>query len=502
MKHRRNKFSLSHKVDFSCDQAEIIPCSLIEVLPGDIFRHGTSVLIRLAPMLAPVFTQLNVSVHQFYVPLRTVWSSFEDFITGGEDGMNASVHPTVTFAGGVAVGSLGDYLGIPPGFNNLTVSALPYRCYAKIWNEWFRDQDLQAEIGLSLADGNDTTTNTALQLVNWEKDYFTSARPWEQKGPAITIPVGTTAPVTGIGVTDGMARAAVPANMRQADGTVMTGFSTSPGSWTPGNFGMKVNDAVVGASNPPQIFAKLSAVTGIPVSELRLALSLQRFEEESARYGSRYVEYLMSRFGVRSSDARLQRSEMLSRSKQVVQISEVLATAEGTNTDVGDLKGHGIGAMRGNRYLRYFEEHGFVMTLLHVQPRTMYSQGLARLWNRTDKYDYFQVETQHIGQQEILMKEIYAGAASPTATFGWQDRFDEYRRQESRIAGEFRTSTLDFWHQGRIFSSEPALNSTFVRSNPTERIFAVPSQDVLYITARHSIQARRVVAKNATPYIQ
>lgn len=501
---KRSKFSLSHYKLFSCDMGELIPCGLLEVLPGDSFQHSTSMLVRCAPLLAPVMHPVHINVYHFYVPHRLVWEDFEDFITGGPDGMDDTIAPYRTFTpGNPNLGSLADYLGVPPNVTtNLNASALPFRGYNMIWNEFFRDQDLQAEANVNVGSGEDTTTSTSLKMANWEKDYFTSARPWEQKGPAITIPVGTTAPVTGIGVTDGMARAAVPANMRQADGTVMTGFSTTPGSWTPGNFGMKVNDAVVGASNPPQIFAKLSAVTGIPVSELRLALSLQRFEEESARYGSRYVEYLMSRFGVRSSDARLQRSELLSRSKQVVQISEVLATAEGTNTDVGDLKGHGIGAMRGNRYLRYFEEHGFVMTLLHVQPRTMYSQGLARLWNRTDKYDYFQVETQHIGQQEILMKEIYAGAASPTATFGWQDRFDEYRRQESRIAGEFRTSTLDFWHQGRIFSSEPALNSTFVRSNPTERIFAVPSQDVLYITARHSIQARRVVAKNATPYIQ
>ena len=182
---KRNRFNLSHKVSFSCDQGELIPCSLVEVLPGDIFRHGTSALIRLSPMLAPIFSQMNVSVFQYYVPTRTVWDDFEDFITGGEDGNNASVHPTITFASGVTVGSLSDYLGVPPGVNGIEVSAIPYRVYAAIYNEWFRDQDLQTKLVLSKASGPDTTTSTILKNINWEKDYFTSARPFEQKGPQV-----------------------------------------------------------------------------------------------------------------------------------------------------------------------------------------------------------------------------------------------------------------------------------------------------------------------------
>lgn len=482
---KRNKFSLSHKVSFSCDQGELIPCSLVEVLPGDIFRHGTSALIRMSPMLAPIFSQLNVSVFQFFVPHRIVWEDFEDFITGGEDGSDASVFPTITSAASVGVGSLADYLGIPPGPTGLTFSALPFRAYASIYNEWFRDQDLQTKLVIDKTSGADTTTSTVLKNINWEKDYFTSARPFEQKGPQVTIPVGTTAPVKSLAATDvnvSLLDAADAVKKLRSD----TGFLSM--------------SSTAGVSGD-RLFTDLSAVTGIPVTELRLALSLQRFEEMSGRYGSRYVEYLMSRFGVRSSDARLQRPELLGRSKEVVQISEVLQTAEGTNP-VGELRGHGISAMRGNRYLRFFEEHGYVMTLLAIQPRTMYVQGLERTWNRRDKYDFFQQETQHIGQQEILNKELYAGAAVPDGTFGWQDRYDEYRRQTSRIAGEFRTSTLDFWHQARIFSSEPALNSTFVTSNPTERNFAVPSEDVAYVTCNHSIMARRALSKTGTSFIK
>jgi hypothetical protein len=501
---KRNLFSLSHKVNFSCDQGELIPIGLVEVLPGDIFRHGTSLLIRLAPMLAPIFSQLNVTVFQFYVPTRIVWEDFEKFITGGPDGDDQSVHPYITFASGVAVGSLGDYFGIPPGVNNVGgtgasggVSAIPFRMYAKIFNEWIRDEDLDTELPLSIASGQDTTTNTTLQNIRWEKDYFTAARPFEQKGPTVTIPVGNQAPVVGIGNWNGTSQTAGPLTVRETDGAPGTAVYQN---YFPTNVASTI--AVEADGNYPKIYADLSAVTGIPVTELRLANALQRFMELSSHRGSRYVEYLLSRFGVRSSDARLQRPELLSRSKQVVQISEVLATAEGTNTDVGDLKGHGIGAMRSNRYMRMFEEHGYVMTLMAVQPKTMYVQGLHKTWSRRDKYDYFQPETQFIGDQEILNKEIYAGAAVPGGTFGWTPRYQEYREQPNRIAGEFRTSTFDFWHQARIFSSEPALNSTFVTSNPTERVFAVPSQDVLYVTANHSLQARRVMSREGTPFLR
>lgn len=488
---KRSKFSLSHKVSFSCDQGELVPCSLVEVLPGDMFRHSTSCLIRLAPMLAPVFTQLNATVFQFFVPSRIVWDDFEDFITGGPDGDDASVYPTITFASGVAVGSLGDYLGVPPGFNNLTVNALPFRMYNLIWNEWMRDQDLQTPLAISKASGNDTTTSTVLQNVCWEKDYFTSARPFEQKGPQVTIPIGTTAPVSRI-------------NNAPQWGVREAGTNSLPGAqpWSV-NSSALIEGSMDGMSLDPRggLVADLSAVTGIPVTELRLALALQRFEEISARYGSRYVEYIMSRFGVRSSDARLQRPELLSQSKQVVQISEVLQTAEGDDP-VGELRGHGIGAMRSNKYTKHFEEHGYVMTLFAVQPRTMYPQGLRRTWNRRDKYDFFQPETAHIGQQEILKKEVYAGSSDPDGIWGWNDRYMEYRTEESRVAGEFRTSQLDYWHQARIFSSEPALNAAFVSSNPTERIFAVPSEDVLYVNANHSIQARRAVPKFASSFIR
>lgn len=204
---------------------------------------------------------------------------------------------------------------------------------------------------------------------------------------------------------------------------------------------------------------------------------------------------------MRSSDARLQRPEYLGGGKQTIQFSEVLRTgSESTADNIGQLYGHGISSMRSNRYRRFFEEHGVVMSLLSVRPKTMYTQGLARQWSRKTKEDYFQKELQHIGQQEVYQREVYSASGTPANVFGYQDRYDEYRRAESTIAGEFR-STLDFWHYGRVFTGDPVLNASFVTSDPTKRVNAVTSNDVLWIMANHSIQARRMVAKSGSSHI-
>lgn len=497
---KRGKFSLSNYKLLSCDLGELVPCGLTEVLPGDSVQQATNALVRCSPLLAPVMHPVNCSIHHWFVPHRLVWEDWEDFITGGPDGNDASVFPTITFSGGsgAAVGSLADYLGVPTGVNNIEVSALPFRGYAYIWNEWYRDQDLQTELTIDLTSGPDTTTSTALQNGNWEKDYFTSSRPWEQKGPAITVPIGDSAPVLGI------ATSASNAYTNNA-----TGFKDASGANPPSgtNWSAVVDSAAanvrIQADNTtkvPNIYADLTNASAITINLLREALALQRFEEARARYGSRYTEYLRY-LGVRSSDARLQRPEYLGGGRQTIQFSEVLQTAEGEDTPVGELRGHGIASMRSNRYRRFFEEHGYVFTFITVRPKTIYANGLPRTWNRRVKEDFWQKELQHIGQQEVLNKEVYAAHASPNDTFGFQDRYDEYRRTESTIAGEFRTSQLDFWHFARIFGSSPALNSDFVKCVPTERTFAVPSEDVLYIMAKHSIQARRLVAPTGSSFI-
>lgn len=495
---KRNKFSLSNYKLTTFDMGELIPIGWFEALPGDTIQQATSALIRCTPLVTPVMHPCHVRIHHWFVPNRIIWEDWEDFITGGPDGMDVSVPPTVATGGGVPVGSLSDYLGVPTSVPSLNVSALPYRAYAMIYNEFYRDQDLISEVPLSLASGSDTTTNTTLLACSWEKDYYTSARPWAQKGPSVTVPLGTFAPVKTqatevyTGNQDALKWRTTVGAVPAANQTL--GVAT-------GVTGLIANSPSIGAAlYPTNLIADLSNASAVTVNALREALAIQRYEEARARFGSRYVEYLRY-LGVKSSDARLQRPEYLGGGKQTIQFSEVLSTADGgAGLPIGSLKGHGIGAMRSNRYRRFFEEHGIVMTLMSVRPRTMYTQGIQRKWNRLTREDYWQKEYEHIGQQEVLNKEVYAAHASPSGTFGYQDRYDEYRRQESDVSGLMRT-TDNIWHMGRIFGSTPALNSSFVSCDPTKRTFADATSDGLLVMANHSIQARRMLAQTGSSFI-
>lgn len=498
---RRNKFSLSHYNLFSCNMGYLIPIACMEVLPGDNFRHLTSLLVRASPLLAPVMHPIHVKVHHWFVPTRLIWTNFQNFITGGADGNNATTPPYITtpVSTGFAVSSLADYLGVPPEVPSQQVSALPFRAYSLIWNEKYRDKDLQTALTISLGDGSDTTTNTTLQRSAWEKDYFTTARPWEQKGTQVTIPIGASAPIQGIG-TYGSNTTTGPQAVRETGGGTPTYTAMMPSN-SASQIALRMAGAVSGGAAVPNIVADLSAATGVNINDLREALAIQRFQEARARFGSDYQDYLLDAWGVRGSDARLQKPEYLGGGKQTIQFSEVLQTAEGTDP-VGTLRGHGIGSMRSNRYRRHFEEHGYIITLMSIVPKTIYVQGLNRMWSRTSKEDYYTKEFAHIGQQEVLYKELYLAHATPNGTFGWQDRYDEYRRMESRVSGEFRTTLLDHWHAARIFASDPALNASFIASQPTKRIFAVTDEnvDALYVMARHNVQARRAVAFKGTSF--
>jgi len=497
---KRSKHSLSNYKLLTGDMGELLPVGLTEVLPGDTIQQATSALIRCSPLLAPVMHPVRVSIHHWFVPHRLVWNDWENFITGGPDGLNASTFPTITTgAGGQAIGSLPDYFGIPTGVNNLFYSALPIRGYALIWNEFYRDQDLQTALTIDLTDGVDSTTSQALQNVSWEKDYFTSSRPWTQKGAEVTLPLSGIAPVTGIGRESG--------NETYDDGP--KGVKETGGGTPTYTYAALANEAAwvikgtAATGGAPSIYADLSNATGSTINEFREAMALQRYEEARARYGSRYSEYLKY-LGVMAEDQRLQRPEYLGGGRQTIQFSEILqtgVTTSGASAGVGNLTGHGISAMRSNRYRRYFQEHGYIISLLSVKPKTMYAQGLPRTWNRRTKEDFWQKEIEHVGQQEVLNKELYAAHASPDGIFGFQDRYDEYRRTESTIAGEFRT-TLNFWHYARIFGSDPALNADFVKSVPTKRVNQVTTNDVLWIMVNHSIQARRLVTKEGTSFMQ
>ena len=477
---KRSLFNLSHYHLLSGVMGNLIPVGLTEVLPGDTFQMNSRVLLRASPLLAPVMHPVRVQLSHWFVPNRLVWDEWEDFITGGPDGTSTPEFPWKQWANGGLPGTLPGYQGVPVTSAPLIVNVLPNRGYNLIWNEWYRDQDLETPAVVSKASGQDTTTNSPIRQCAWEKDYFTSARPWEQKGPAITIPLGTDAPV-----------------IFDEGGAVRTIERDTAAAGSP----LQVVQAGV-ADADITATADLTGASAVTINILREAMALQRFEEARARFGSRYVEYLRY-LGVRSSDARLARPEYLGGGTSTIQFSEVLQTAEGDDP-VGELRGHGIGAMRSNRFRRFFEEHGYIHTLMCVKPKTVYYQGLPRHYSRATKEDFWQKELQHIGQQEVLNKEIWAAAGSGGASeevFGYQDRYDEYRRQESRVSGEFQ-STLNFWHFARSFASAPALNASFVSCVPTEEPFAVPTTDTLYCMVRHSIKARRLVAKTGSSFIR
>lgn len=492
---KRSKFALSYYRLLSCKMGKLVPIGLTEVLPGDTIQHNTTLLVRSLQLLAPLMHPVHVKVHHWFVPHRLVWSNWEDFITGGRDGLNASVFPTITANAGtgwLGVGGLADYLGIQTaGSGNFTTSALPFRGYGLIYNEWYRDNDLINPVVVSLADGADTTTNTTLMDCGWEKDYFTSSRPTPKKGPSTAVPLGQSDVINRFN--DGAGEA--PRFRGTGAGTLFSGAVT--GQAATGDLQVAANDAYFDPKATSGISTLITSGGTLQVADLREALALQRYQEARSRYGSRYTEYLRY-LNVRSSDARLQNPEYLGGGRTPLQFSEILQTATGAG-GVGAMFGHGISSMRTNRYRRFFEEHGYVFTILSVRPKAIYSQGLQRHWNRRTKEDFWQRELEHIGQQEILNKEVYYDpGATPDGVFGYQDRYDEYRRAESTVHGSFRT-TLDYWHMARSFTSTPTLNAAFINLAPRTDIYPVENEDTLYIMANHSMQARRLVTSNATP---
>ncbi|AXH73760.1 MAG: major capsid protein [Microviridae sp.] len=483
--------NLTHDIKLTANMGELVPVACFEALPGDVVNHEIACLIRTQPLVTPVMHKAEVKLHTWFVPYRLLHSGWEDFITGGQDGLDATVLPTIALPS-IAVGSLADYLGIPVSASAKTVSAFPFRAYTHIWNNYYRDQDLQTELPINLGSGADATTSVLLQNACWEKDYFTSARPTAQKGSAVTVPLTGSAPVVtnnqNVLITDQNSAPEQTWNHTSAVGNPLVMGGGTIGS-----------NAAIRFGSQSGLTANLSAVTGININDLRLVVALQRFKENMSRYGSRYMERLEQAFGVTNLDARLQLPEYLGGGSQTLQFSEVLQTAEGVNP-TGTLRGHGIGAMRSNRYKTKIPEYGVIITLMVARPKTQYVDGLNRMWSRLTKEDYYQPELENLGAQAVRNKEVYHAHTTPDGTFGFQDRYDEYRRIESRIAGDFRT-TLDSWHMARKFTSDPALNATFVSANPTNRIYAVTSADQLLVYCNHNLYVRRRLSKISKPML-
>lgn len=510
---KRAKFNLSNFHNCTFKLGYLYPVNLTEVLPGDSVQLSTSVFLRLAPMVVPVMHPVYMHLSNFFVPSRILWDGFEDFITGGSDGTDTSVLPKVTLnVTNSPVGSLADAFGIPVQMlkdaKTFSVNSLPFIAYYMIWNEYFRDQDLNEAIDLSTITG--APSSLSLLRPSWAKDYFTTARPWPQKGPDVSVPVNLTAAgEPSITATTTISPSGDPTFQRKYGDADLGALRYTFGA---------VGAPIINESNLQDsltwVDPALSAVTNINyssgnpelgsvnINDLREAFALQRFEEHRSMFGSRY-EDLLRYLGVRPQDARLQLPEYLGGFSAPVQFSEVLQTSsDADRSGVGDMYGHGIGATKGRRIRRFIPEHGYIMSLLTVRPIPVYSQGLERLWSKENRFDFWQKEYEHIGQQEIRNSEVYADGdtAQDKATFGYQNRYDEYRRGVNIITGEFRINQ-DYWTMARIFASRPTLNGDFVSCMPTDRIFQVNEQnsDQCYAMVKNNIIAKRLVSKNGNP---
>nr|QJB20869.1 MAG: major capsid protein [Microvirus sp.] len=495
-KVKRNKFSLSHERKFSMNMGDLVPIMCQEIVPGDSFRVNTETLMRLAPMLAPIMHRVNVYTHYFFVPNRLLWPEWEDFITGGRLGTAAPVMPyflqtsmDITNSSYFRSGSLWDYLGLPTWENGSTVvpevSVLPFRAYQMIWNEYYRDHNLMSDLDMTLYSGAVSSESELLKLLTlrkrcWEKDYFTSALPFAQRGGEALVPFSAEVnykDVSDVRFADGSTPAAVYDIM--GDDQLMVGLDT------PGRI-ENIEDITAGTTT---------------INDLRRAIKIQEWLERAARGGSRYIEAILSHFGVRSSDSRLQRPEYLGGGKSPVVISEVLSTVgtvqESDFAPQGTMSGHGISVGNRNGFKRSFEEHGYVIGIMSVLPRTSYQQGVPRAFMRKDKFDYYWPEFAHLGEQEVLNQELKYdwGAQNNDVTFGYQSRYAEYKYQPSTVHGDMR-NTLDFWHMGRKWNDTapaPPLNADFVTADPTHRIFAVedPTLHKLWVQIYNEVDALR-----------
>lgn len=552
-KPKKNRFNLSHNVKLTGKFGKLIPILCTPTLPGDTFKCNTELLVRFAPLMAPIMHKVDVYTHFFFVPNRLVWSHWKDFITGGESGQESPVYPRFRIDETTNVGqlrqifyngSLADYLGFPVlnkeelvmSGNFIELDALPFRAYNLIWNEYYRDQNVMHEVNIHKDDDGITAANVSLMSLksrSWKKDYFTSALPFPQRGDEVELPLQGTAdllyneedqnylhgnPVRYAGLEGGSS------NFRNE---LFVEKGRINGSATDGEHYINLGNAIERTSNTPRIDVQfnsselrrvikgvdLSNVSSATINELRRAIKAQEFLETAARGGSRYIEQIYSYFGVRSSDARLQRPEFLGGGKSPVVISDVLQTSQTTTGENGSPQaspaGHAVSVQRSHSFKYFCEEHGFIIGIMSIMPKPAYQQGLPRLFQKFDRLDYYWPQFAHLGEQEIKGSEIYYNLNTPhddmhtDRTFGYTPRYAEYKFMNDSVHGDFRDS-LKFWHMGRIFANAPALNEAFLTNveDAANRVFAVEGDDEfdkIWINCQHNLIALRPMPKYGTP---
>ena len=473
----RSSFQIqtAHKTTF--DSGYLVPIYCDEVLPGDTFNVKMTAFARLATPLFPVMDNMYLDSFFFFVPNRLVWDNWQKFM--GEqidpgDSISYVIPQTVTPEGGYAIGSIQDYLALPTvgqvtAGQTVTHSALPLRALNLIYNEWFRDENLQDSLTVNRDDGPDLYTDYSLFRRGKRHDYFTSALPWPQKGDAVTLPLGTSVPVLSNG------------NAFQISATDASFVNSNV---FVDNSGGNLKNSSGGAGSQPLIkfgadsglYADLSDATAATINQLRESFQIQRLLERDARGGTRYTEIIRSHFGVISPDARLQRPEYLGGGSTPVNISPIAQTSAtevgAAATPLGNLAAMGTALAMGHGFTQSFVEHGHVIGLVSVRADLTYQQGMRKMWSRRTRYDFYFPVFAHLGEQAVLNKEIYTtGTSTDDDVFGYQERWAEYRYHPSQITSLFRSTaagTLDAWHLAQNFSSLPTLNTSFIQDNPPD----------------------------------